>query len=118
MGIDLIMDIALFWLIYKFAWKKSRIKHMAARGLADNRDNIAFAVFVVAFCVSLFGPILAGLDMFSSFWVFSGIALSYFITTRIRLGACEADEYDDGNDCASVTVGKGHWIGAGKKQRL
>lgn len=116
MGIDLIMDIALFWLIYKFAWKKSRMKHMTARGLADDRDNIAFAVFVVTFCLSLFGPILAGLDIFSSFWVFGGIALSYVVTTRIRLGACEADEYEDDN--ASTPIGKGHWIGTGKKQRL
>lgn len=96
MGADMIMNVALFWVIWKFFWKKSRTKHMTLNGRAGNADAVAFAIFVVAVVFFTFGPYLldGGISMVLPFIVFGGIIAAYCITVRIPLGAEKENRVD------------------------
>lgn len=96
MGVDMIMNILLFWVIWKFLWKKSRTKHMYENGFGPGRDAIAYALFVVAVVFFTFGPYLiaGGATMAVPFIVFGGIFAAYAITVRIPLGAVKEDVVD------------------------
>lgn len=89
MGIDLLMDVAAFFVIYKVFWHKSRTRHMGAKGLSGEKDSAAFALFVALFCASVFGSALYGdfCGMFTPFTVFVGIGFAYLVSTRAALGA-------------------------------
>lgn len=95
MGMDMILNILLFWIVWKFLWKKSRNKHMILHGYTASADIIAFAIFAAIAVIVTFVPffIMGGTNMIIPFIAFGGIFTAYAVTVRVPFGA-EKEKYE------------------------
>lgn len=110
MGIDLLMDIALFYVIWRFLWKKSRNKHMARKGRSSAMDSIYFIVFVTIFVGSMLivGTNMGAFGIFAPFYVIGAIVVAYWLTVRVTFFVPLADA---SKTLDAGRVSKKRWIG-------
>ena len=110
MGIDLLMDIGMFYVIWRFMWKKSRNKHMERVGRSNAMDFAYFIVFVIVFLASLLiiGTHMAVFGIFAPFYVIAAIIAAYAVTVRMTLFVPRGV---DGKQLESGKVGEKYRIG-------
>lgn len=110
MGLDLMIDVAMFYVIYKFLWLPSRTKHVAGQGYSMKNSTAAYIVFCIGFVLSLVIPYLVFTGMaritMMPFIGLGSIAVLFFLSVRIPL-----DGLTDKPEETSPVVPDSRWIG-------